>query len=204
MPVERPQLAVFHFRYFDSPCKSANARPEAEPGSRGFFDVLKIYAKSQHRLGEDGKIHPWIDENLNPFTSEWLARSRLKTWQNGTWSVEKGGVERGKDYNHSTFNDIVITGLVGFRPDVAHRLITVHPLVPPGALEYFCLDDVQYAGHKLAILWDSKARPTTKGRACAFLWMDVKSSTRPTCNPSAFHCRTNPNAKPNPDVTSLR
>jgi hypothetical protein len=27
--------------------------------------------------------------------------------------------------------------------------------VPPGALEHFCLDDVQYAGHKLAILWDS-------------------------------------------------
>jgi len=140
-----------------------NARPEAEPGSRGFFDVLKIYAKSQHRLGEDRKVHPWIDENLNPFTGEWLARSRLKNWQNGTWSSEKGGVERGKDYNHSTFNDIVITGLVGFRPDFAHRLITVHPLVPQGALEHFCLDDVQYAGHKLAILWDSNGSAYHKG-----------------------------------------
>jgi hypothetical protein len=70
------------------------------------------------------KCIPGLTENLNPFSGEWLARSRLKIWQKGTWSSEKGGVERGKDYNHSTFNDIVISGLVGFRPDFAHRLIT--------------------------------------------------------------------------------
>ncbi len=58
---------------------------------------------------------PWIDEDLNPLTGDWIARSRLKIWQNGTWSAEKGGVERGKDYNHSTFCDLVITGLVGLR-----------------------------------------------------------------------------------------
>jgi hypothetical protein len=132
-----------------------NARAEAHPGARGFFETLKIYAKSQHRLEEDGQVHPWIDENLNPFTGDWLSRTRLKTWQNGTWSSEKGGVERGKDYNHSTFNDIVITGLVGFRPDISGGRITVHPMVPPGALEYFCLDDVQYGGSRLAILWDA-------------------------------------------------
>ena len=132
-----------------------NARPLADPGSRGFFDSLKIYARSQHRLEEDSRTHPWIDENLNPFTGDWLSRTRLKTWRDGTWSTDKGGVERGKDYNHSTFNDIVITGLVGFRPDFSSRLITVHPLVPPGTLEYFCLDDVDYAGRRLAIVWDA-------------------------------------------------
>jgi hypothetical protein len=132
-----------------------NARPQAAPGARGFFDTLKIYARSQHRLEEDGKIHPWIDENLNPFTGDWLARSRLKIWQNGNWSADKGGVERGKDYNHSTFNDTVITGLVGFRPDFTHQFITVRPLIPTGALDYFCLDDLDYAGHRLAILWDT-------------------------------------------------
>jgi hypothetical protein len=143
--------------------KLLNSRPDAEPGTRGFFETLKIYAKSQHRMGEDGHIHPWIDENLNPFTGDWLARTRLKTWHNGTWSAEKGGVERGKDYNHSTFNDIVITGLVGVRPDFARHLITVHPLVPVGALDYFCLDDVDYAGHRLAILWDSTGSTYHKG-----------------------------------------
>jgi hypothetical protein len=145
-----------------------NARPQAEPGARGFFDALKIYAKSQHRLGEDGKVHPWIDENLNPFTGDWLARTRLKTWKNGGWSADKGGVERGKDYNHSTFNDIVITGLVGFRPDFVHRRITVHPLIPPGTISYFCLDDIAYAGHQLAILWDATGSAYHAGTGLRF------------------------------------
>jgi hypothetical protein len=140
-----------------------NVRPQTEPGAEGFFDTLKIYTKSQHRLSEDGHIQPWIDENLNPFTGDWLSRTRLKTWRNGTWSAEKGGVERGKDYNHSTFNDIIITGLVGFRPDFSHRLITVHPLVPKGALDYFCIDDIDYADHPLAILWDSTGSRYHKG-----------------------------------------
>lgn len=140
-----------------------NVRPQTEPGMRGFFETLQIYAKAQHRLGEDGKVHPWIDENLNPFTGDWLARTRLKSWQNGTWSAEKGGVERGKDYNHSSYNDVVITGLVGFRPDYSHRRITVHPLVPAGALAHFCLDDLDYAGHRLAILWDATGAAYHKG-----------------------------------------
>src|SRR5262249_1873592 len=79
-------------------------------------------------------------------------------------SAEKGGVERGKDYNHSTFNDIIITGLVGLRPDVGHRVVNVHPLVPPGALDYFCLDDVDYAGHRLAILLDANGLLYHKGK----------------------------------------
>jgi hypothetical protein len=140
-----------------------NARPHAVPGAQGFFDILKIYAKSQLRRKEDGRIVCWIDENLNPFTGDWLARTRLKTWKNGTWSDEKGGPERGKDYNHSTFNDLVITGLVGFRPDFAHRKITVHPLVPSGALKYFCLDDLRYAGRRLTIAWDEDGSTYHRG-----------------------------------------
>ena len=46
---------------------------------------------------------PWIDENLNPSTGDWISRTRLKAWKNGTWDAGKGGVERGKDYNHSTY-----------------------------------------------------------------------------------------------------
>ena len=59
---------------------------------------------------------PWIDENQNPTNGDWISRTRLKTWKNGTWDAGKGGVERGKDYNHSTFCDLVISGLIGLRP----------------------------------------------------------------------------------------
>ena len=52
---------------------------------------------------------PWIDENLNPYTGDWIARTLLK-------QRRQAPDERGKDYNHSTFCDLVITGLVGLRP----------------------------------------------------------------------------------------
>ncbi|MDR1815031.1 MAG: hypothetical protein LBR18_09335 [Tannerella sp.] len=127
-----------------------------------YFDLLKIYARSHHLLKEDGTVVPWIDENLNPFTGDWIARTRLKTWQNGTWSAGKGGEERGKDYNHSTFCDLIITGLIGIRPEGSNQL-TVNPLIPKGIWDYFCLDDVQYKGHKLTIIYDKTGKKYKKG-----------------------------------------
>jgi hypothetical protein len=61
---------------------------------------------------------------------------------------------RGRDYNHSTFCDLVITGLVGLcpRPDV---VVEVDPLARDGAWPYFCLDRVRHHGHDLTILYDT-------------------------------------------------
>ncbi|MCC6234323.1 MAG: hypothetical protein IT580_16895 [Verrucomicrobiales bacterium] len=89
---------------------------------------------------------PWIDENLNPFTGDWIARTLLK-------QRKQAPDERGKDYNHSTFCDLVITGLVGLRPRMDERL-EVNPLLPEGALEWFCLDRVRYHGRDVTILYD--------------------------------------------------
>ena len=70
--------------------------------------------------------------------------------------------ERGKDYNHSTYCDLVITGLVGLRPR-ADDVVEVHPLVPDNGWEWFCLDRVSYHGHQLAILWDKTGGKYGKG-----------------------------------------
>jgi len=83
---------------------------------QNYFEIFKTYTKSHRLKREDDHIIPWIDENLNPHTGDWIARTRLKTWKNNTWSKQKGGKERGKDYNHSSYCDLVITGLVGLRP----------------------------------------------------------------------------------------
>ena len=77
---------------------------------RDYFDLLSIYARSHELKRDDARTVSWIDESLNPLTGDWIARSRLKNWKNGMWDASKGGVERGKDYNHSTFCDLVITG----------------------------------------------------------------------------------------------
>ncbi len=110
-----------------------------------YFGLLKIYTKSQHLQREDGRVVPWIDEDLNPITGDWIARTRLK--QRGSEIPE-----RGKDYNHSTYCDLIINGLVGLRPR-ADEIVEVNPLTPL-TWDYFCLDQVRYHGHWLTILWD--------------------------------------------------
>jgi hypothetical protein len=130
---------------------------------KDYFELLKIYAHSHRLKKEDGTVVPWIDENLNPFTGDWISRTRLKTWENGTWSEGKGGVERGKDYNHSSFCDLVISGLVGIRPSEGN-LLTVNPLIPADTWDYFCLENVLYKGHKLTILYDKSGKKYKQGK----------------------------------------
>ena len=128
-----------------------------------YLDLLKIYTKSHRLTRADGRVVPWIDENLNPRTGDWIARTRLRTWKDGTWDPGKGGRERGKDYNHSTYCDLVITGLVGLRPR-ADDTVEVNPLVPEDTWDWFCLDNVLYHGHALTILWDRTGNRYGRGK----------------------------------------
>jgi hypothetical protein len=132
-------------------------------GKADYFETLRIYTRSHTLKREDGRVVPWIDENLNPATGDWIARTRLKTWKNGTWDPGKGGEERGKDYNHSTYCDLVITGLAGLRPR-ADDTVEVNPLVPDGRWIWFCLDNVRYHGRTLTIVWDKDGTRYGKGK----------------------------------------
>lgn len=138
--------------------------------AQDYFALLKIYAKSHRLKLDDGRVVPWIDENLNPTNGDWISRTRLKAWKNGTWDAGKGGVERGKDYNHSTFCGLVISGLVGLRPR-ADNTVEVNPLAPP-AWEYFCLDQILYHGRNLTILFDKTGARMARARACVSLPTD--------------------------------
>ena len=53
------------------------------------------------------------------FLGDWISRTILERWKKEKndkgeeWPMNKGGKERGKDYNHSTFCDLIINGLIG-------------------------------------------------------------------------------------------
>jgi predicted GH43/DUF377 family glycosyl hydrolase len=128
-----------------------------------YFNLLKIYTKCHQLAREDGRVVPRIDENLNPRTGDWLARTRLKTWKDGTWDPEKGGKERGKDYNHSTYCDLVITGLIGLRPQ-PDDTIQVSPLLPADTWDWFCLDNVLYHDRIVTIVWDKTGEKYGRGK----------------------------------------
>jgi hypothetical protein len=144
-----------------------------------YLALLRIYSSSQRRTREDGVVVPWIDEDLNPLSGDWLSRSRLRSWSHGTWDAGKGGIERGKDYNHSTFADLVISGLVGLRPR-SDRTIEVNPLLPEGTWPWFCLDHVRYHGHWLTIVYDQHGDHFHAGKGLSLLVDGTVVATCPT------------------------
>ena len=97
-----------------------------------FFRQMELYVESQYRRGR-----PYIGEYLDEVNGQWLMGDR----------------ERSRYYNHSTFNDLMITGIVGLRPR-ADRTLEINPLIPEGKWDWFCLDNVSYHGHNLTIVWD--------------------------------------------------
>jgi hypothetical protein len=123
-----------------------------------YFETFRIYTKSHHLKLPDGRVIPWIDENLNPLTGEWQARA-MKI-RNGSF------YGRGDHYNHSGYCDLVISGVVGLRPR-ADETVEIDPLVPRGAWDWFCLDNVRYHGHTLTVVWDKNGAKFGKGKGLA-------------------------------------
>lgn len=129
---------------------------------RDFYDHFVKYSLSHRFVDDNGNILPWIDENMNPYTGDWISRTRLKEWENGTWSDKKGGVERGKDYNHSTYCDILISGLIGIRAQNDNSIV-INPLIPENTWDWFCLDDLEYKGKIITVLYDKYGTKYNKG-----------------------------------------
>lgn len=129
---------------------------------KDYFKLLLQYAKSHKRMNQRGEILNWIDENLNPFTGDWISRTRLKNWENGTWSKEKGDVERGKDYNHSGFCDLVISDLLGLKPQIDGS-IKVIPMVPE-SWDWFCIDRVVSNRREISVVWDKYGEKYKMGK----------------------------------------
>lgn len=98
-----------------------------------YFRQMELYVESQYHRGR-----PYIGEYQDEVTGYWL----------------KGDQERSRYYNHSTFNDLVITGLIGLRPRM-DSTIEINPLIPADRWAWFCLDNVKYHGRNLTIVWDA-------------------------------------------------
>ncbi|SDD24678.1 MGH1-like glycoside hydrolase domain-containing protein [Streptomyces prasinopilosus] len=96
-----------------------------------YYAVLRAYALT-HR--KDGK--PYVAEAHHPDEDRWIYDGRGHS----------------EDYNHSTFNDLVLSGLLGIRcrPDAT---VALAPLVPR-AWDHFAVENLPYHGHNLSVLFD--------------------------------------------------
>ncbi len=116
-----------------------------------YFNLLQTYVESQYYRGR-----PYVGEYLDEKTGYWL----------------KGDEERSRYYNHSTFNDLIITGLVGLRPR-EDEMIEVNPLLPANKWDWFCLDNVLYHGKIITIIWDKTGLKYKKGQGLS-VWANGK------------------------------
>lgn len=109
-----------------------NGQEQNVVSDSAYFRLLELYVESQYYRGR-----PYVGEYQDEATGYWL----------------KGDQERSRYYNHSTFADLVITGLAGLRPR-PDSVIEVHPLIPQDKWDWFCLDNVLYHGKIITIMWD--------------------------------------------------
>jgi len=93
--------------------------------------LLSQFATLQHRNGV-----PYIAEAANGDTGEWVYDAS----------------DFSEHYNHSSFVDLVLTGLFGIKPQVTDS-VQLKPLVPDG-WSYFAVQNLPYHGHLLTIVWD--------------------------------------------------
>jgi len=113
-----------------------------------YLHLLRQYTQ-QHFLTPN---HPDLQEDYNPDTG-----------------VSIVGLSRSHHYNHSTYIDLILTGLIGIRPR-ADNILELAPLIPTATtsneppIRYFALQDVAYHGHNLTILYDADGTRYHTGR----------------------------------------
>ena len=112
-----------------------------------YFETLQTYSNSHRRVNDYGQTICWIDENLDPFTGEWIARKMLL--RRSDYQIK----ERGKDYNHSSFCDLIISGLMGIQPQLDGSVV-IEPLLPEGEWDYFSLSRIHCAGKEISLVYD--------------------------------------------------
>lgn len=141
-----------------------------------YYGLLDTYSKSQY-LGEK----PFIDEDIDPFTGAWIARDYL---HNQTPLPDDA--ERGKDYNHSTFCDLVISGLAGIRASL-DATVTVNPLFSENDLDYFCADGILYHGYYITVVWDKTGEHYNIGQGFTVFCDGEKIKTMPILDTIKFN-----------------
>ena len=102
-----------------------------------YVHLLRQYTH-QHLLN-DGQ--PDLQEDYNPDTGSPLV-----------------GLPRSHHYNHSTYNDLILSGLIGIRPR-ADNVLEIDPLLPPSnsserPIRHFALEGLRYHGHDLTLIYD--------------------------------------------------
>jgi hypothetical protein len=140
--------------------------------SSQYYQLLLQYAQQHTKtFANNDTAHPLgsghVFEVLHPSLGYWIDRMKLYL-ENATLE------DMGDDYNHSTFIDLILSGLFGLRGRADDSYVEVNPLIPSdGSITHCAVDHVAYHGHTLAIVWDQDGAHYGKGKGL-MLFVDGK------------------------------
>ncbi len=132
-----------------------NDYPQSYINDSVYFMHMNLYVESQYHRGR-----PYIGEYLDEVTGYWL----------------KGDQLRSRYYNHSTFANLMVTGLMGLRPR-EDNVLEINPLIPQDQWDWFCMDAIPYHGKNVSILWDKDGSHFKKGQGF-IIFVDGKQVAR--------------------------
>ena len=122
-----------------------------------YVKLLQIFSKSHRKEGK-----PYLAEALHPDTGSFEGHD---------------GYNHSEHYFHSSFNDLVITGLAGLKSR-ADDTLEIDPLFPQD-WAFFAMDDIPYRGRKISILWDRDGSRYGKGTGLRVLADDREIASAP-------------------------
>lgn len=99
----------------------------------------------------------------------------------GEWYLPTDGEKFGgeKDYFHSTYPDIIIEDLIGFKGSHKEEF-TLEPLLPEDEWDYFYFGNLRYHDHEIDIIWKKDWDEKQPGKqSMLVIWVDgqIKSET---------------------------
>ena len=106
------------------------------------------------------------------------------------WTVQKGltgpawtdRATEGYRYNHATFMDLVLSGVVGLQP-MHNGSVIVNPLVPATILPWWCADGVELHGKIISVVFDTDGSHYKRGTGLMVMVNGVMAATSPVLKP---------------------
>ncbi|MCK2241951.1 MULTISPECIES: discoidin domain-containing protein [unclassified Crossiella] len=134
--------------------------PQSYVDKDDYYTALRRYAQTQYKNGR-----PHVAEAHHPDRPQWM--------------YDTPG--HSQDYNHSTYTDLVLSGLLGIRPQ-PDASVLIHPLTPK-SWTHFAVENLPYRGRNLTVLWDQDGTKYKQGKGFR-VYLDGKPvATRPTPGP---------------------
>lgn len=136
--------------------------PQAGITRADYLHLLRQYTH-QHFLSAG---YPDLQEDYDPDTGKPIV-----------------GLARSNHYNHSTYIDLILSGLIGVRPR-ADQTLELDPLVPTQVsandhpIRFFAVQGLAYHGHEISIFYDADANRYHAGRGLS-VFVDGKRAFGP-------------------------